>query len=280
MLDQALDHGRRGEHRDAAMDLQQLEDFRRIEAARGGHHVEPGAGNVGQDVEAGAVGHRRRVDDGIAGFDAVQVGQVVEDRRHHVALGQRHALGAPRGAARIEQPARVLGRARHDFHRLRCEQPLVVAGLDVDHRLKSFEPKRGDRGVEVSRGEAEARAAVGEDELQFLRMQLGIDRHRDQARVPAGEQQFEILRAVLHDQADAVVRLQPCRQAAGELRHALCQSGIGGQDAVAEGQGGSLWMDSRGTQEEVGDIHGRVRIRGGLAMSAAGLVPGASARSR
>lgn len=47
-------------------------------------------------------------------------------------------------------------------------------------------------------------------------MQLGVDRHRAQARVPAGEQQFHILRAVLHHQRHAVVR----REELGEVHAA------------------------------------------------------------
>jgi hypothetical protein len=95
VLDQALDHGRRGEHRHAAMRAQQLEDFRRLEAARFRRHVETAVGDVRQHVEARAVRHRRGVDDGVAGRDGIDVGEVVEDRRHQVALVSVTPLGRP-----------------------------------------------------------------------------------------------------------------------------------------------------------------------------------------
>jgi hypothetical protein len=95
VLDQALDHGRRGEHRHAAMRAQQLEDFGRLEAARFRGDVESAVGDVRQHVEARAVGHRRRMDDGVAGCDGIDVGKVVEHRRHQVAVVSVTPLGRP-----------------------------------------------------------------------------------------------------------------------------------------------------------------------------------------
>jgi hypothetical protein len=86
VLDQALDHGRRGEHRHAAMRAQQLEDFGRLEAARFRRDIESAVGDVRQHVEARAVRHRRGMDDGVARCDGIDIGKVVEHRCHQVAL--------------------------------------------------------------------------------------------------------------------------------------------------------------------------------------------------
>ena len=162
-----------------------------------------------QHVEARAVRHRRGVDDGVARRDRVDVGKIVEDRRHHVLLRQRHALGAAGGAAGVEQPGRVLARRarpRPWARRARARRSAGRPRRSTSSRPATLAVQRRHRVVQLGGGEAQARAAVLQDEFEFARMQLGVDRHRAQARVPAGEQQLDVLRAVLHHQRDAVVR--------------------------------------------------------------------------
>jgi hypothetical protein len=263
VLDQALDHGRRGEHRYAAMRAQQLEDFRRLEAARFRRHVEPAVGDVGQHVEARAVRHRRGMDDGVAGRDGIDIGEIIEDRRHQVALGQRHALGPAGGAAGVEQPGRVGRRPLGRFDR-RDEQRVPCRAAGFDRFDQARHGQTGQRGMEVGRGEAQPAAAVAEDVFELLRMQLGIDRHRHQPGMPAGEHRLGIRGAVLHHQADAIAGRQARRQPAGQARDACGEFGIAGDDVGADRQRGALGMAAGGAGKEEGDVHGSSFARGRL----------------
>ena len=198
--------------------------------------------------------HRRGVDDGIARSDLIDVGEIIEQRRHQVAQGQGHALGPPRGAAGIEQPGGIAGGARRDGDSRRRAESGVAGSIGVDHLLQRAAGQPGQRRVKFAAGEAQPRAAVGEDEFEFLGVQLGVDRHHHQTRVPAGEHQFEVSRAVLHHQRDPVVGLQPRRQAAGESGHARAQLGVVRQQARAAGQRRELRMEARGTRQQVGEV--------------------------
>ena len=62
------------------------EDLLRLEAAGLRHHVDPEPRHMRHDVEAGAVAHRRRMQDRVAGRDRVDLGQVGE-ARHATARG-------------------------------------------------------------------------------------------------------------------------------------------------------------------------------------------------
>ena len=62
----AADHGRRREH-DVAARRGKLENFLRLEAAAFRHDVDAASHDMRQDVAAGAVRHRRGVQERIAG---------------------------------------------------------------------------------------------------------------------------------------------------------------------------------------------------------------------
>ena len=75
-VDQALDHGRRREHRDARPGVEQREDLLRLEAAAFRHHLHAEPRDMRHDVEAGAVAHRRGVQDGVARRDRIDLGGI------------------------------------------------------------------------------------------------------------------------------------------------------------------------------------------------------------
>ena len=202
------------------------------------------------------------------GIDRVDVGKIIQDRRHDVLLRQRHALGAAGGAAGVEQPGRIIGRARGDGHRRAgCERG-VARAVRVDHFVQTVHARRERRHrvVEIGAGETQARAAVLQDEFEFARMQLGVDRHRAQARVPAGEHQLDVLRAILHHQRDAlaehgaaalheaIAMRQPLRQPGRQARDARRQLGVAAAHALAARERRQIRVGMRAAHEELGDI--------------------------
>src|SRR5438067_7938741 len=64
--------------------------------------------------------------------------------------------------------------------------------------------RTADRRPPIRVHQRPARTAVGENERKLARMQLRIDRHRDEPRPPAGEQRFDVFRHVARDDRDAV----------------------------------------------------------------------------
>ena len=119
VVDEALDHGRRGEHRDAGMDARKLEDLGGVEPAARRDHLLRAAQDVRQRVEPRAVRHRRGVDDAVVRADPVDVGEVAERHREQVAVRDHHALGPPGRAARVEEPGQVVGRRVGDRRAVR-----------------------------------------------------------------------------------------------------------------------------------------------------------------
>ncbi len=69
---------------------------------------------------------------------------------------------------------------------------------------------------EIGRGEGYARAGMLENISEFATVQLGVDRHGNQAGVPDGELDFEEFRTVRHRDGDPVAG--PAAQPAKQLR--------------------------------------------------------------
>ncbi len=63
---------------------------------------------------------------------------------------------------------------------------------------------RLDHGRKVGRRENDPRARMFENVVQFGAMQLGIDRHTDQSRMPDGIERRHIIRRVAGDDGNAV----------------------------------------------------------------------------
>ena len=64
-----------------------------------------------------------------------------------------------------------------------------------------------------------------QDEAGFAAVQLGVDRHRREPRMPDAEHQLDVLGRVLGDDGDAVAcgETEPLPQRAGKPRGALCE---------------------------------------------------------
>ena len=104
--------------------------------------------------------------------------------------------------------------------------------------MKSVRPRRA-RGVDRRRlgivgDEADACTCVVEDEGDLARVQAGVDRDRAGTDGPAGVQQLDVLRAVLHQQADVVAGAHAHRlQSARQREHACGELLVGQLDAIA-----------------------------------------------
>ena len=135
-FDQPLDHGRRGEHRHALVRAKQREDLLRLEAAGFRHHLHAEPRHMRHDVEAGAVAHRRRMQDGVARRHRIDLGHVGEARGGEHAMRQHRALRPAGGAGGVEQPGEIVAGARHGIDGVGSKQRLVVAAADDDHVLE------------------------------------------------------------------------------------------------------------------------------------------------
>ena len=176
-------------------------------------------------------------------------------------MRQDHALGTARRAAGIEQPRR-LGCARLlPWRRGRTAQQLaVIAAIDVDELRCSRGPSRVDRRrVRIVGHEAHAGAGIVEDERGLARMQADIDRDRAGADRPARVQQFDVLRAVLHQDADAVAGAHAERlQSARQREHAARQVLVVELDSVTLDHGDRARQTARGAVEGVGEVQQRL----------------------
>ena len=150
-IDQPLDHGGRGEHRHARPGGEQAEDLVRLEAAGFRHHVDAEPRHMRHHVEAGAVAHRRGVQDRVAGRDRVDLGQIGKARLRQHAMGQHRALRPAGGAGGVEQPGEIVAVARRDRHRVGGEQRVVFGAADHDQAFEACRRVRRDLGVEARR---------------------------------------------------------------------------------------------------------------------------------
>jgi hypothetical protein len=82
-------------------------------------------------------------------------------------------------------------------------------------------------------------------------MQLGIHRHGDESRVPAGEKDLVVLRAILHRQGDSVASLQVQSgfQASSELRYAMRELTIRKHGSLAERDGARVRQQPSASQQ-------------------------------
>ena len=102
--------------------------------------------------------------------------------------------------------------------------------------------------------EQRRRAGVLQREQRLARMQLGIDRHRDQPSEPDAVERFEILRTVLHRQADALARRQPDAgaQVAGNPRGPFGERAIVADEPGAMIEGRTIRIGAGGCATEAG----------------------------
>ena len=153
--------------------------------------------------------HGRRVQQAAPGRTGVDVREVAEAHGEQVAVAEHRALGPAGGAAGVEEPRRILGRPRRERKLVAREQAAVLGAGDFDElRRVHPAPRRLQAPGEPLGEEAHARSAVRQDEGELVRVQLRIDRHRDEAGVPAGIKDFQVLRAVDEHQCDTVARTE------------------------------------------------------------------------
>ncbi len=110
--------------------------------------------------------------------------------------------------------------------------------------------------------EAGSGAAVLQDESEFTPVQLGVDRDRDHAGVPAGKQEFHILWAVLHDQGGAVTRFQfeVLPQTAAHHRDPVQQLAVCLMRIDPNGHCRVIGQRKPGSLQEIRDVHGRLAL--------------------
>ena len=65
------------------------------------------------DVEAGAVAHRRGMQDGVARRHRIDLAAIGEARHHQIVVREHGALRPSGRAGGVEQPSEIAGVARH-----------------------------------------------------------------------------------------------------------------------------------------------------------------------
>ncbi len=220
-----LHHGRREERAAAWMLVAQVEEFTGIEAGRHRHYLARTAPDKGQDVKPGAVGHRRAMDEAPGLVGRRNVREIRHRHGHQVAMGEHRALGAPGGAAGVEQPGQRIGRRVDGSSRRAAQQLLIVRRSDLDrrrvrsHLVRNCRPQRAGK---LRRHEERRRAGVLQDGDDLARVELGVDRDRDLSGGPDAEQDLDIFRPVLAHERDPLALLVAA-EPRGDTQRALAQ---------------------------------------------------------
>src|SRR5215831_7724799 len=175
-------------------------------------------------------------------------------------MRDHHALRTTRRAARIEEPCKVIGQGGRDSRRcVLCGETSVFAAAGDDHALECWQRlrERSNRFREVGRDEADARAGIVEDVLGLLRMELGVDRDGGETRPPRRPQELDILRAVFHEQRDAVAgyKAKPPARCRGEGAAAARERAVVRDDPLAERNRGAVGEDAGRAGEQMSEVH-------------------------
>ncbi len=210
-------------------------------------------------VDARAMRHRRRVDDGIVAAHVVDVDEVAGRHRLQVTLRLHHALGPAGGARGVEQPGQVVRRARLEWHG-RGVQRGRVTGLARRQYLAQWRQlvAQCPQGAgQVARHEQRRGRGVTQDEGHLAWMQLGIDRHHRQSGPQRCVQRLQVGRLVAHEQGRAIARLQSqvVAQVPGQACGALGQLRIVHLRHIAQPQRVALRMHVRGPLQPLHQVH-------------------------
>ena len=146
-------------------------------------------------------------------------------------MRERGSLGPSGGAARVEQPGRVLRPPVGEPGRRRRREPVPpLTGRDHG-RLERGDgaDQRLDVAGVVGIGHGDGRLAVFEDVGDLIAVKAGVDRHGHEAGVPDREQRLEVLRPVAHHDRYPV----PGRQAEVIAQAGGCAGRPGGELAPA-----------------------------------------------
>ena len=256
VIDQPAHDGRRREQRQRPDAAPEREQLGRIDAAGGRHHVACACHQVRDGVDAGAVRDGCCISDGVIATHRIDIDVVAHAHGHQVAVRQHHALGAAGGAAGVEQPGGVAQVALGDGHGKRVgrrgEQGGGLRRFQVDLPLDATQRF----GRHVGGDEGPARAAVGGDPFDLARVQLGVDRHGDQAGPPQAPHHFQVARVVAREDQHAVARLQAgIARALGQTGAARGPLVVRGVQGIAVQDGGRIGVLARLTHEQMGQGH-------------------------
>ena len=232
--------------------LDQAQHLRRLEAAALGNHVAGALGDEGQRVEARAVGERRCMQHAIVGRDLVEIGEVAQRHHQQVAVGDGGTLGPARGAAGVEEPGGVVGAGCGGAFRVVPQHgtPVVRARHQQRSKARHLAAHALDPVCVALVGDAEPGSRVAQDVGDLARMQLGVDRDRDQARVPDAEERLQIVRPVRHEDRHPLARFEPLRR----LERARDRAGTPVELAVTRRHGVAV-----GYRRPLGQGPGRLR---------------------
>jgi hypothetical protein len=273
MPDEPGQHGRCREEGHAVVDRCQFDDFGGIEALAGRNDLMRRLGDVRQRVEPAAMRQWRAMQHAIGFSEIVDVGIIAKHHRGERPMCQRGALGLSGGAAGVEQPGGVLGLDRLQIERIAREQQLVLGLFDANYPIerRDFIDQRRKRLGEIRCRKADPRTGIFQNIGELPRVQLRVDRHGTEPRVPGGIHDLQILRAILHRQTDAIARLDPRQRtkARGETGHAIEEARIIDVEVGADGNGGSFRKCARGGDKKAGDVHGVSYPRPRMVMQAA-----------
>src|SRR6516162_3233929 len=159
-----------------------------------------------QDIEAGAMRHWRWMQDAIRDRDSVDIGEVGKRGCGQVSMRELRPFGPARGAAGVEKPGEIIRRAYVQSGGLVTERPRLVRAADLENarmRIVHRVERLVQGGPEIRRDDDELGARIIEDEGDLAPMQLRVYRHAGEPRMPAGEEAFDIGRAVFHHERDS-----------------------------------------------------------------------------
>ena len=167
-------------------------------------------------------------------------------------MREHHALGPPCGARGVKKPGQRIIRNFVYAHGRRSQQAAVFGARDIDHARQrpAATGQRSDIIFSVGAHQAQLRAAIADDVIELPRMQFGVDGHRGKAGLPAGKQRLDVLRAVAHDQGDAIAGHETAlAQPAGQARDARNKFAVIRRDCTAKGQRRPVGEHPRGAQQ-------------------------------
>ncbi len=217
------------------------------------HHLGANGEGGGELAQAGVEAERQHRENAVVA-GVLQVLADAPGARHHVAMGEHHALGIAGAAGgvedgghvRVDDPARLAGAGCGD-RLLPAQQPrtdpsgLGAAVIDRDHRgeIGTLRDLLHEIGDARARGHQHPHIAVAEDIADLARLQQGVDRHEDAAGGRGGEHRDHGLQALLQIDPEALAAPEAeGREAASRLLDALPQAVIV-EDLAPIGHGGT-----------------------------------------
>ena len=204
--------------------------------------------------------HRRRMQQRLARRQRIDLAEIVQRHGAQIAMAEDCSFRSAGGAAGIEDPRRVGPCHRGDRHAVAARHLLVLCGADLDDGGIGCARRRlclRCRRRQVSRDEHDRGTAIVENEGDLARMQLGVDRHRHQAGMPARIKADDVIGHVFHQQRDPAARRKreapPQRGRQGRrlrgrisiIRHAY----------IAPEQRRGRWSDTARAQHMMSKVH-------------------------